>query len=114
MKKKILVVFFIFIFTINFIVVRSFALTNDIQNGKLRVIFNRNLDGLDVKVRTSEYDNMIALSDAEYEEVSRDPVDIDYSNVDLFEMNNRFARGDSDTTYRKESIEENKTNYSGK
>ena len=35
---------------------------------------------------------------------------IDHSNVDLFEMNNRFARGDSDTTYRKESIEENERN----
>ena len=84
MKRKIAFIAIIFAFILNIMMINSIALTNDVVNGKLRVLFNSKIDG-EAKVREEDYDNIVDLSPEEINEIKKNPIEIDYSEIDLYD-----------------------------
>ena len=83
MKRRLAFIAVIFVFVSNIVMINSIALTDNADNGKLRVIFNPKIEG-DVKIRAEDYENVVDLSPEEINEVEKDPVEIDYSDIDLY------------------------------
>ena len=90
MERRLFIIITLFIiFMIStFNVLICHAAMNDIDNGKLRVQYDKvhTLDDLSTnEKRQKYYDQIVPLSDADAHEMLRDEIDFDYENIDIYD-----------------------------